>query len=54
MELEVTQTFPTLIGQLLVPDADAMNQDLQALIMAEEAKCSRGPVFQKRSVILSS
>src|SRR5580765_1791233 len=40
MELEVTQTFPTLIGRLLVPDADAMNQALQALIMAEEANYS--------------
>src|SRR5260370_33583510 len=37
MELEVTKTFPTVIGQLRVPDAEAMNQDLQALILAEEA-----------------
>ncbi len=36
MELEVTATFPTLIGRLLIPDAEAMNQDLQALIIAEE------------------
>jgi uncharacterized protein (TIGR02466 family) len=40
MELEVTPAFPTLIGRLRVPDADAMNQELQALILAEEAKYS--------------
>ena len=40
MELEVTPAFPTLIGRLRVPDADAMNQDLQALILAEEAEYS--------------
>jgi uncharacterized protein (TIGR02466 family) len=38
MELEITPAFPTLIGQFRVPDAEAMNQDLQALILAEEAK----------------
>jgi hypothetical protein len=38
MELEVTPAFPTLIGRLLIPDADAMNQDLQALIIAEESE----------------
>ena len=37
MELEVTSAFPTLIGRLHVPDADAMNQELRALILAEEA-----------------
>ena len=36
MELEVTPVFPTLIGRFRVPDAGAMNQDLQALILAEE------------------
>jgi uncharacterized protein (TIGR02466 family) len=36
MEFEVTTAFPTVIGQLRVPDAEAMNQDLQALILAEE------------------
>jgi uncharacterized protein (TIGR02466 family) len=40
MELEVTQAFPTLIGRLLIPDAEAMNRDLHALILAEEAKYS--------------
>ena len=40
MELEVTSAFPTLIGRLQIPDADAMNRDLQALILAEEAKYS--------------
>jgi uncharacterized protein (TIGR02466 family) len=40
MELEVTQAFPTLIGRFRIPDAEAMNQDLQALIIAEEAKYS--------------
>ena len=38
MELEVTQIFPTVIGQLPVPDAGAMNRELRALILAEEAK----------------
>ncbi len=38
MELEVTSAFPTLIGRLRVPDADAMNQDLHALILAEETR----------------
>ena len=37
MELEVTSAFPTLIGRFRVPDADAMNRELQALILAEEA-----------------
>lgn len=36
MELEITKAFPTIIGQLRVPDAEAMNQDLQELILAEE------------------
>jgi uncharacterized protein (TIGR02466 family) len=40
MELEVTPAFPTLIGRLQIPDAGAMNQDLEALILAEEAKYS--------------
>ena len=38
MELEVTPAFPTLIGRFRIPDADAMNRDLHALILAEEAK----------------
>jgi len=40
MELEVTRAFPTLIGRLRIPDADAINWDLQALIVAEEAEYS--------------
>jgi uncharacterized protein (TIGR02466 family) len=40
MQLEVTPAFPTLIGRLRIPDADATNQDLQALIIAEEAEYS--------------
>jgi uncharacterized protein (TIGR02466 family) len=40
MELEVMPAFPTLIGRLQIPDADAINQDLQALIIAEEAEYS--------------
>src|SRR4051794_16572486 len=36
MELEVTPAYPTLIGQLRVPDPEVMNRDLQALILAEE------------------
>jgi uncharacterized protein (TIGR02466 family) len=38
MEIEVTSIFPTLIGQLRVPDSDSMDQDLRTLILAEEAK----------------
>lgn len=40
MQLEVTSAFPTLIGRSRVPDADSMNQELQALILAEEATYS--------------
>ena len=40
MKLEVTQAYPTLIGRLQIPDAEAMNRDLQALILAEESKYS--------------
>ena len=40
MELEVTQAFPTLIGRLRIPDAEAINRDLHALIIAEEAEYS--------------
>ena len=36
MDLEVMPAFPTLIGRLQVPDAELMNQNLKALIMAEE------------------
>ena len=36
MDLEVTPAFPTLIGRMHVPDADAMNQELRAIILAEE------------------
>src|SRR5215471_11359160 len=38
MDLEVTTAFPTFIGRLQIPDADAMNRGLQALILAEEAQ----------------
>ena len=38
MELDVIPGFPTLIGRLLIPDAGAMNRDLQTLILAEEMK----------------
>src|SRR6185369_3557798 len=38
MEVEVTQVFPTLIGRLQIPDADAMNRELQGFIMAEESR----------------
>jgi hypothetical protein len=41
MELEVTPAFPALIGRLQIPDAGAMNRDLQTLILAEEAQYSR-------------
>jgi uncharacterized protein (TIGR02466 family) len=40
MKLEVTTAFPTLIGRLRIPDAEAMNRDLRALIVAEEAQYS--------------
>ena len=38
MELEITPAFPTLIGRFRIPDAEAMNQDLHALVLGEEAK----------------
>ena len=38
MELDVTSAFPTSIGRMQIPDADAMNQGLRALILAEEAE----------------
>jgi len=40
MKLEVAQAFPTLIGRLLIPDAEAINRDLGALILAEETQYS--------------
>ena len=40
MELEITPAFPTFIGRLLIPDAESMNQELQTLIIAEEAEYS--------------
>lgn len=38
MDLEVTAAFPTPLGRLWVPDAEAMNQSLRNLILAQEAK----------------
>lgn len=38
MNLEVTAAFPTLVGRLHVPDADGMNEELRAIILAEEAE----------------
>lgn len=38
MELDVTPTFPTLIGHVRLPDAEAMNNGLHALILDEEAQ----------------
>jgi uncharacterized protein (TIGR02466 family) len=38
MDVAVTPAFPTLIGRSAVPDADAINEGLQALILAEEAR----------------
>lgn len=40
MELQVTPAFPTLIAQVRLPDAEAMNQGLHALILNEEAQYS--------------
>jgi uncharacterized protein (TIGR02466 family) len=36
VELDVTAAFPTYVGRMRLPDAEAMNQGLQALILAEE------------------
>lgn len=38
MKLEVTAAYPTPLGRLRVPDADAMNQILRELILAQEAR----------------
>lgn len=38
MEVDVRPTFPTFIGRSLVPDADAMNEELLGLILAEEGR----------------
>ena len=38
MELDVTPTFPTFIGRVRLPDAEAMNDGLHALILAEETE----------------
>jgi len=35
--LEVIPAFPTLVGRLRVPDASALNEELRAVILAEEA-----------------
>ena len=40
MELEVTEAFPTKIGRLWLPDAEAMNRDLRAIILDEETRHS--------------
>ena len=50
MELDVIPGFPTLIGRLLMPDAVAMNRDLQTLILAEEMKCSPTPDMKHPSL----
>ncbi len=36
--LDLIRAFPTLIGRWLVPDAEAMNDDLRTLILSEERK----------------
>jgi len=38
MELDITPAFPTLIGRMRIPDAEAMNLGLRALILTEETK----------------
>jgi uncharacterized protein (TIGR02466 family) len=38
--IEVTHAFPTVVGRWQVPDAESMNQELQAIILAEEGKYS--------------
>ena len=40
MDFDVTPAFPTLIGRSQVPDAAAMNRELLALILAQEASCA--------------
>lgn len=40
MDLEVTCAFPTLIGRLRLPDPEGMNQELEAIILADEAEYS--------------
>ena len=38
MELNITQAFPTSIGRVRLPDAEAMNQGLRTLILEEESE----------------
>ena len=38
MELNITQAFPTYIGRVRLPDTEAMNHGLHALILDEEAQ----------------
>src|SRR4051812_11663350 len=38
--IELTHAFPTVVGRWQVPDAESMNQELQAIILAEEGKYS--------------
>ena len=38
--LDLIHAFPTLIGRWLVPDAEAMNEELRALILSEEREYS--------------
>jgi uncharacterized protein (TIGR02466 family) len=38
MELDITPTFPTLIGRVQLPDAETMNQGLHTLILNEETQ----------------
>jgi len=40
MQIEITPAFPTSIGRFWVPDAESMNQELQALIYLIEAEYS--------------
>ncbi len=52
--LEVIPAFPTLIGQWLVPDAEAMNHELQALILAEEHEIREPRSQQHRRLALTN
>ena len=38
MEFEITPAFPTLIGQLRVPDAELMNRELEEIILTDESR----------------
>jgi uncharacterized protein (TIGR02466 family) len=38
MKIDLTPAFPTIIGRFRIPDAEAMNEEMRALILAAEAE----------------